>query len=68
MKDLVDIFEMNERRFFGTDDQTEKRCSYCRDHFYTSDLEPVGEQVIRGKYVRNASACHFCLPLVPEED
>jgi hypothetical protein len=62
MKDLVDIFEQNERRFFGSDVKQGK-CSYCKETFYVEDLTPVGEQVIRGNYVRNAKACHECEPV-----
>lgn len=67
MKDLVDIFESNERRFFGREGEKEARCSYCGGTFYNSDLSRVGEQVIKGKYVRNAKACIHCEPYADTE-
>ena len=62
MRDLVDIFEQNERRFFGNSEDQQGRCSFCKGHFYLEDLTSVGEQVIKGKYVRNAKACIHCEP------
>lgn len=66
MKDLVDIFEQNERRFFGHGEDKQGKCSFCKGTFHADDLTPVGEQVIRGKYIRNAKSCSECEPFVEE--
>lgn len=68
MKDLVELFEDNERKFRSGGFEDEARCHFCRQRFPKSDLQPVGEHMIRGRYVRNAKACETCAPDAYEED
>ena len=62
MKDLVDLFNDEERKFRSGGYEQEARCTFCRETFTVSDLKPAGEHFIRGRHHNNAKACPECHP------
>lgn len=66
MKDLVEIFEDQDRQWNSQSDDDERRCSYCRTYHHRDDLEPMGEQLIHGIHLEDAVICPDCLDELDE--
>lgn len=60
MKDLVDLFRVQERGGLFSDVPDEVQCVFCRQWFDEDDTLEVGNVDVNGKTVRDASSCEDC--------
>lgn len=61
MKDLVELFEDQDRDYRSDWVSDERRCASCREFFADEDLVTVEDQVIDGRLVGEAEVCINCL-------
>jgi Pyruvate/2-oxoacid:ferredoxin oxidoreductase delta subunit len=65
VKDLVELFEDQDREFRSDWVSDEARCDICRQYFPEEELQDIGEQMIDGVEFEQAKACSDCV--LPEE-
>ncbi|MCR9222958.1 MAG: hypothetical protein NXH70_02715 [Hyphomonas sp.] len=61
MKDLVELFEDQDRDYRSDWVSDERRCQSCRGFFSDDELVSVENQVIDGRLVDEAEVCINCV-------